>query len=252
MHILIIEDEPLASENLEKMLLDVAPDIQKISRTESVAQTIGYLADSLKKPDLIFMDIHLSDGSAFSIFSNTTLETPVIFTTAYDKYALQAFKVNSIDYLLKPIDTEQLEAAVDKFRKYSRHDIGKYLSQLTKMELFNRHPEKILVPLDDELLPIAVDEIACFYATNGYTKVFKCDGKSYPHQKRLDNIMLSLNPLYFFRANKQFIVSKRYVAGITIWFDNRLRVSLPPQVDMPEEIYVSKNRASEFRRWIAS
>lgn len=251
MHILIIEDEPLASANLETMLLEVAPEIQKISRTESIGQTMTFLADSPQKPDLLFMDIHLSDGSAFNIFHKIDLEVPVIFTTAYDKYALQAFKVNSIDYLLKPIDIDQLATAVEKFRKYNQHDIAKYLTQMAKLQLFNRYPKKILVPLNDELLPIDVGDIVCFYATNGNTTVFKTDGTSFSYPKRLVHIMSSLDPSQFFRANKQFILSKKHVSKITIWFDNRLLVSLLSTIDLPEEIYISKNKASEFRQWIA-
>ncbi len=251
MHILIIEDEPLASENLEKMLREAALDIQKISRTESIAQTVAYLTRTAQKPDLIFMDIHLSDGSAFTIFNKITLEVPVIFTTAYDKYALQAFKVNSIDYLLKPIAIEQLVAAVHKFQKYSKRDIANYLTQLTSAKLTTPYPRKILVPLKDELLPVDVDDIACFYATNGHTTVFNKNGRSYPYPHRLVHIMSSLDPVQFFRANKQFILAKKHMSKITIWVDNRLRVSLPSHLDIPEEIYISKNKAAQFRQWVA-
>jgi DNA-binding LytR/AlgR family response regulator len=250
MNVLIVEDEPLAATNLEKILNEVAPDIRQISRTEGVEQTVSWLARHAQEVELIFMDIHLSDGSAFSIFQAAEIDVPVIFTTAYDQYALQAFKVNSIDYLLKPIDISQLERALHKFRKFSRSDVSRYLSKLVKMEPYWRVPEKILLPIHDKLIPVPVNEISCFYSTNDHTSILTKDGKKLPYNKRLENIMLSLDPNSFFRANKQFIIAKRAIEGITIWFDNRLLVSL--DTETPESLYVSKNRASEFRQWVAS
>ena len=251
MHILIVEDEPLAAENLKKMLLEVAPEIQQISRTESIEQTVAFFADTTQHPDLVFMDIHLSDGSAFAIFDRITIETPIVFTTAYDKYALQAFKVNSIDYLLKPLDSGELAVAIGKFQKYNPQDIAGYIRQMYGLREMKHYPEKVLVTLNDELLPINVDDIAFFYATDGNTHIFSIDGKSYPYPKRLVYIMSTLDPLLFFRANKQFILSKKYVSKITVWLDNRLKISLLDGVKTPEDIYISKNKASEFRQWIA-
>ncbi|MFC3198181.1 LytR/AlgR family response regulator transcription factor [Parapedobacter deserti] len=249
MHVLIVEDEPLAAANLEKILGEVAPDIRQISRTESVAQTATWFPLHGREVNLIFMDIHLSDGSAFSIFQATEIDVPVIFTTAYDQYALQAFKVNSIDYLLKPIDKTHLEQAMHKFRKQGTAEVARYLSRLAVMAPFGRFPEKILVPVHDKLVPVAVEEISYCYSTNGETSIVTKDGKSLSYNKRLDSIMLSLDPDRFFRANKQFIIAKRAIEGITIWFDNRLMVSLNTRV--PESLFVSKNRASEFRQWVA-
>lgn len=249
MHVLIVEDEPLAATNLEKILNEVAPDIRQISRTESVEQTVAWLSHHVRHIDLIFMDIHLSDGSAFSIFQITEIDVPVIFTTAYDQYALQAFKVNSIDYLLKPIDKGQLEQAINKFRKLSKNEIENYLLRLLNMEPFGRFPENILVPVHDKLIPIPVGEISYFHSTSGHTSIVTKDGNNFTYNKRLEGIMPSLDPTRFFRANKQFIIAKRAIEGITIWFDNRLRVTL--DTDLPESLYVSKNRASEFRQWVA-
>ncbi len=136
MRILIVEDETAAYENLVDILAEIDPSIQIAGNTESISQTIHWLQTN-PVPDLILMDIHLSDGSAFSIFKSITLETPIIFTTAYDEYAIDAFKVNSIDYLLKPIKVEELRQALEKFRKWTRQDVLQYLSQIVHLTAGN-------------------------------------------------------------------------------------------------------------------
>ena len=196
------------------------------------------------------MDIHLSDGSAFVIFDEIRIEIPIIFTTAYDRYAIEAFKVNSIDYLLKPVKEDDMRRALTKFSKWGRPDISQYLSQIAQMVSKPNYSDKILIPYKDKLLPVSLSEIACFYTADKNTFVFLKNGMKYPYGKTLDQIYSTLNPHDFFRANKQFIVSRNSVSNITIWFDSRLLVSL--EVDTPERIYVSKNRASEFKAWMVS
>jgi two-component system response regulator LytT len=249
MRILIVEDETAAYENLVDILAGIDPAIQIAGNTESIRQTIQWLQIN-PLPDLILMDIHLSDGSAFSIFDTVKLETPIIFTTAYDEYAIEAFKVNSIDYLLKPIKVEDMERALDKFRKWTRQDILHYLSQLTKLAPgTERYKDKLLIPIRDKLLPVNISEISCFYTTDKNTRLFLKDGTSYSYCKTLEQIAASLNPTDFIRANKQFIVARNSVKNITIWFDCRLLISL--DIEPPERIYVSKNKAAEFKAWIA-
>ena len=208
------------------------------------------------------MDIHLSDGSAFVIFDEIRIEIPIIFTTAYDRYAIEAFKVNSIDYLLKPVKEDDMRRALTKFSKWGRPDISQYLSQIAQMVSKPNYSDKILIPYKDKLLPVSLSEIACFYTADKNTFVFLKNGMKYPYGKTLkngmkypygktlDQIYSTLNPHDFFRANKQFIVSRNSVSNITIWFDSRLLVSL--EVDTPERIYVSKNKASEFKAWMVS
>src|SRR4030042_7020669 len=132
MRILIVEDETAAYENLVDILKGIDPSIKIAGYTESISQTIRWLQNN-QMPDLILMDIHLSDGSAFSIFNSIKIETPIIFTTAYDEYAIEAFKVNSIDYLLKPVKVEDMNRALDKFRKLTKQDVIDYIMQLTKL-----------------------------------------------------------------------------------------------------------------------
>lgn len=249
MRILIVEDETAAYENLVHILSRIDPAIQIAGYTESVRQTVQWL-QTHPDTDLILMDIHLSDGNAFSIFDKINLETPVIFTTAYDEHAIEAFKVNSIDYLLKPIKEEDLRRALEKFGKWTRKDFVQYLSQLTQLTSDPKYIDKLLIPVKDNLLPVDVNNISCFYTTNKNTCVYLNDGRSYPYSKTLDQISMHLNPGEFIRANKQFILSRKSVKNITIWFDNRLLITL--DIEPPERIYISKNKAAEFKTWIAN
>jgi two-component system, LytTR family, response regulator LytT len=249
MRILIVEDETAACENLVDILTKIDPEIQIAGYTESVSQTIKWLKSN-QMPDLILMDIHLSDGSAFSIFNSIKLETPIIFTTAYDEYAIEAFRVNSIDYLLKPIKTEDLKRALDKFKKLTRQDVLKYLSQLTQLTPVPKYKDKLLIPFKDKLQPVDLKEISCFYTTEKNTRIYLKNGKWYSYSKTLEQIEATLNPADFIRANKQYIVARSSVKNITIWFDSRLLISL--DIEPPERIYVSKNKAAEFKAWIVS
>jgi two-component system, LytTR family, response regulator LytT len=247
MNILIVEDETAAYENLVEIITGIDPSVQIAGNTESVRQTIRWLKTN-QMPDLILMDIHLSDGIAFSIFKSITIETPIIFTTAYDEYAIEAFKVNSIDYLLKPIKVEEMERALEKFRKLTRPDILQYLSHLAQLSAIPNYTDKLLIPFKDKLQPVNLKEISFFYTTEKNTRVYLKNGKSYTYSKTLDQIESALNPVDFIRANKQFIVARNSVKDIIIWFDSRLLIT--PDIEPPERIYISKNKAAEFKAWI--
>lgn len=247
MRVLIVEDETAAYENMADALRTIDPAIEIAGNTESVSQTLEWL-QTHPLPDLIFMDIHLSDGSAFLLFDRMKIETPVIFTTAYDQYALDAFRVNSIDYLLKPVKPEELQRALDKFRHWMPADMGGYLSRLMALAPKPAYKEKILVPLRDKLLPLPLTDVACFYTTNKQTLVCLKDGRQLPYVKTLEQIMAMLNPSRFIRANKQYIIARDSVREIVVWFDSRLLVKLT--TDTPEPIYISKNRATEFKAWM--
>lgn len=247
MRVLIVEDETAAYENMADALRTINPAIEIAGNTESVSQTLEWL-QTHPQPDLIFMDIHLSDGSAFLLFDRMKIETPVVFTTAYDQYALDAFRVNSIDYLLKPVKPEELQRALDKFRHWMPADMGGYLSRLMALAPKPAYKEKILVPLRDKLLPLPLTDVACFYTTNKQTLVCLKDGSRLPYVKTLEQIMAMLNPSRFIRANKQYIIARDSVREIVVWFDSRLLVKLT--TDTPEPIYISKNRATEFKAWM--
>jgi DNA-binding LytR/AlgR family response regulator len=251
MKILIAEDETAAYINLKKIISEIAPDAELIGNTESVKQTVGKLQNASVSPDLIFMDIHLSDGSAFNVFGAIQVNVPIVFTTAYDQYAIEAFKVNCIDYLLKPIEANAVKRALEKYRNLNHRSLMRYLNLLPQLtspsEIF---PEKILVSINDKLIPVALDNIACFYTADEKTIAILKDGKTYPYKRTLDNIIQSLNPAKFFRVNKQFVIAKDSIQNITVHFDNRLLILL--ETNTPERIFASKNKAAEFKQWITS
>ncbi len=249
MRVLIVEDETSAYINLKKILEEVYNTIEIAKNTESVKQTVKWLENNIA-PDLIFMDIHLSDGSAFNIFNLITVDAPIVFTTAYDEYAIEAFKVNSIDYLMKPIEKSEVKRALDKYRKLNGHDLVKYINQLSQLIPPGRYPEKLLIPVNDKLIQVALNEVAYFYTTDNSTQIILLDGQKFSYNKSLDSIVNTVDPSLFFRANKQFVIAKKHISDITIWFDNRLLISL--MVETSERIYISKNKAALFKQWMIS
>lgn len=249
MKVLIVEDEVAARENLIAILDKIDPAITIVGHTESVTQTVRWLSSN-DSPDLIFMDIQLSDGSAFNIFSSITVNAPIIFTTAFDEYAIAAFRVNSIDYLLKPIDERVVQRALVKYKSFMPVDYDLGLSSLSNTMRGGKYPSKILVPFKDRIIPVKVSEIVCFYSTGGKTFVYLENSKYYLIPKSLDSMMSFLNPEIFVRANRQFIISKEGIKDITVWLDNRLLINL--KTDVPEQIFISKNRVSSFKNWLMS
>lgn len=252
MKVLIVEDETAASENLAGMLAELDAGIEILAVKESVQQTVGWLRAN-DAPDLIFMDIHLSDASAFSIFEQVEVKTPIIFTTAYDEYAIDAFKVNSIDYLLKPVLMNDLKRALDKFRMLNRSDVMEYLARMMALNEDrgqNAYRKSLLVAVRDKLIPIELTDVACIHNTGRNTQIILKDGRSFPYNKSLDQIMSTLNPRDFIRANKQYIVAKSVVKELVVWFDSRLLVRV--DAELPEPMYVSKNKAAEFKNWLTA
>lgn len=254
MKVLIIEDETAASENLTAMLHEMDSDIEVVKVLESVQQTVRWLSTN-PAPDLIFMDIHLSDGSAFTLFQEMEVSTPIVFTTAYDQYALDAFAVNSIDYLLKPIKTADLKRALEKFKRWNRNDMMDYLERMMKMKPTQAEPTpeyttSLLISVKDRLVPVSMDEVACIYSTERKTQLHLKDGRVLQYGKSLDSIILTLDPARFYRANKQYIVARDCVIDLVVWFDNRLLINM--NIKVPEPLFVSKNKASEFKNWLTT
>ena len=247
MRILIVEDETSSYENLLSILKEVAPDIEVAGNTESVAETVGWLATH-PQPDLIFMDIHLSDDSAFAIFSQTEVNVPIVFTTAYDQYALDAFRVTSIDYLLKPIKAKDVRRAIDKFHRLSHIDLAAYLGRMATLVPETRWQTRLLVPYRDMLIPINVADISYIYSTEKNTVICQNSGEQLTCHKSLDSILAGFDPHQFFRANKQFAVNRDSVQKISVWYDSRLLLTL--NTETPERVFISKNRAAEFKQWM--
>lgn len=241
MDILIVEDEKLAVVNLEYILAEISPDIKVAGTVSSVEECVEWLSSN-KAPDLIFMDIQLSDGSAFEIFEKIEVPSPVIFTTAYDEYALKAFKVNTLDYLIKPIDPEEVRQAI---KKYST-----MLGMAQGVTVPGKYPQKILVNDIDRLVPVNVADIEYIYMSDKNGHIRLRNGATFKTRKSLEEMQKLLNPARFYRANKQFIIAKKQIKSIIVWPDSRLLIELTQTP--PERIFISKNRSSEFRRWIAS
>jgi two-component system LytT family response regulator len=248
MKALIIEDEILAAKHLQHVIDEVG-GIHVITVTESIADTIEWLRMN-PQPELIFMDIHLADGSAFEIFRHVDITCPVIFTTAYDEYALKAFKVNSIDYLLKPIDAEAVQNALKKLKGLtsagnSQTDIQNLIASFKKTSSYKTH---FLIPAKgDKLIPVQAGEIAFICIDTGMVKAMTFDQKSFRFEYTLDELADLLDPKDFFRANRQFIISRKAIKDIDIWFNSRLSVNL--KVSVPEKILISKARIPEFKSW---
>lgn len=248
MKALVIEDEILASKHLLQVLEEVG-DISVIAVLESITETIEWFRKN-QQPDIVFMDIHLADGSAFEIFKHTSINCPIVFTTAYDEYALRAFKVNSIDYLLKPIEPVDVQDALKKLKGLSGSDSLKTALKnlITSYEKTSKYRKHFLIPSKgDKLIPVQTSDLACFYINTGIVKAFSPDGKSYKFDYTLDELEEMLDPELFFRANRQYIISRTAIRDIDLWFNSRLSVNL--KIAVPEKILISKARISEFKKW---
>ena len=252
MKALIIEDEMMAAQSLQKLLAKVGHDTEVIGVLETVEESIEWLT-SHPMPDLLFMDIHLADGSSFAIFDKVDVTAPVIFTTAYDEYALKAFEVNSIDYLLKPIHKGDLERALHKLenltvpRTTSGVDVKSLYAQIEAMR--PRYKSYFLLPERDKLIPLQVSNIAYICIDEKMIKIVSLDHKVFYTNQTLDDLLDQLDPTQFFRANRQYIVSRGAIKDVSIWFGNKLAINLI--VETPDKVIVSKARVSEFKTWFS-
>jgi len=250
MRAIIVEDEMLAARNLQAILNELG-NVQVIAVLDSITETVEWFSCN-PQPDLMFLDIHLADGSAFEIFDRTEIRCPVIFTTAYDEYALKAFKVNSIDYLLKPIDIVAVQRALKKLQGLTVTDkmqdaVNQLMASFRATSTWKTH---FLVPAKgDKLIPVQAIDIAFFFIETGMVKAVTFDEKSFRFEHTLDELAEMLDPNTFFRANRQFIISRKAIKDIDLWFNNRLSVNL--KIPAPEKILISKARISEFKNWFS-
>jgi two-component system LytT family response regulator len=248
MKAIIIEDEILAAKHLQTVISEVG-EIVVLARLESISESINWL-NSNTQPDLIFMDIHLADGSAFEIFRHVTISCPIIFTTAYDEYALKAFKVNSVDYLLKPIDAEAVKLALKKLKELKKSanipsEIQNLIESYRRASAYKSH---FLIPAKgDKLIPVQASEIAVIYIDSSLVKAVTFEQKTFRFEYTLDELAGLLDPSDFFRANRQYIIARKAIKDIDIWFNSRLSVNL--KVAVPEKILISKARIPEFKIW---
>ncbi len=251
MRTLIIEDEKAALRNLKAAMQEVDTDFDIVGETDSVTDTLEWFA-SHSMPELVFMDIHLADGSAFGIFEQVDITCPIIFTTAYDEYALQAFRVNSIAYLLKPISSADLQMAIDKLKllggakaEGTKTDFQAVMHALKREEGYKTH---FLVPVKgDRFVPVSVDQISYFYISDGVVKAVLQSSETFIFQQTLDELAELLNPRQFFRANHQYIIAHKAVVGVSLWFGGRMVLQLTPPTN--EKVIISKARVPAFREW---
>ena len=243
MKALIIEDETAAALNLKAILKQAAPDIRVVDTLESVEESVDWLRAN-PQPDLLFMDIHLADGDSFRIFDAVEVTAPVIFTTAYDRYALEAFKVNSIDYLLKPLNAADVQRALGKLMRLSKGERSDYGSRVRTLAAARRE-QTFLVHVRDKIIPLKREDIVFCYTCNEKVTAYTFAGASYPLDKTLEALQAVLPEADFFRANRQFIVARR-----AVWFGSRLSLSLV--LETPERIVISKARVPEFKAWLTS
>lgn len=249
MRILIVEDEKFATERLEKMLLESDPTLTIAGKTGSIRETARWLVRH--EVDLIFLDIQLSDGISFSIFDQVPVNTPVIFTTAFDQYAIRAFQLNSIAYLLKPIKRKELKESLEKFRKLKSAfaiDFEDLLAQMQGREA--SYKKRFMVQIGEKIRKIEVPDVAYFYTMEKAIYLRTFEGNSYPLEYTLDKLEDLLHPEHFFRINRKFIVSMKSIASMTAYSRSRVKLSLTPVPEGDPETIVSIDRSGDFKKWL--
>ena len=250
MKVLIIEDEKPSARRLQRMLEKVGLNVNQM--LHSVEESIHWFENN-EHPDLIFLDIQLSDGLSFEIFDSIEIKSSIIFTTAFDEYALQAFKLNSIDYLLKPIDEEELQVAVDKYKELKPQasnvqlnfdDIKKLLGNPIEREYKKRFTTKI----GQHLKMISVDEIECFYSENKGTYAHTTNGRAYLLDTTLEHLEQELSPKLFFRISRKFYININAIKDIISYTNSRLQLKLNSYSD--QEVIVARERVKDFKLWL--
>ncbi|CCH53794.1 two component transcriptional regulator, LytTR family [Fibrisoma limi BUZ 3] len=259
MTILIIEDETLAARQLQAMIRDYDPAVTILATLDSVEEATAWFRQH-EPPDLLLADIELVDGQSFEVFERVEVRCPVIFTTAYDEYALRAFRVNSVDYLLKPIDEASLRRSLTKFsdlrKLYGQPNPAADLRALVAAfrtptptdSATPTYTERFLLKQGSRLIPVEVGDMAYFYTEDRLTFVRTWDGRSLVVDYKLDELVQKLNPRHFFRANRQFIIHARSVDRVHLHFNGRLKLDLRPAI--AEDVFISRERAGEFRSWM--
>lgn len=243
--VLIVEDEPMAQANLSRTLQKYYPDLEIVGMTSSVSGTVEWLKEH--SADVIFMDVELSDGDCFSIFRQINVDAKIVMTTAYDSYAVKAFEVNSVDYLLKPIEKEELDRAVQRCRNSAGvTDMSSLLSTISGTQ--HEYRKKFMVRLNDKILPIPVNDIAYFLSEDKVTWMFTSDGSKYVMDQSLDILSSQLSPTRFFRISRGCIIASSAVQSIIKLQGGRLKINAVPRSG--PEILVSRSRSEDFLQWL--
>ncbi|MCF0049213.1 LytTR family DNA-binding domain-containing protein [Dyadobacter chenwenxiniae] len=263
MNILIVEDEKLAVRKLTKLLEETAPEFVIKGITPSIEATVEWISENRKngnpEPDIVFLDIELADGQSFEIFNRIEIRSTVIFTTSYDEYALQAFKVNSIDYLLKPVQQEDLQRSIKKFYDLTGSqrkseiptlpaNLENILKNLQLQQPASDYRKRFLVKQGARMLSVEISEIAYFYIEDGVSFFKNLQGQKFVVDYRMDEMELFLDPDRFFRINRGLIVTHQSVTHIQPYYNNRLALTLKPAFD--KESIVSREKTNDFKKWM--
>ena len=248
MNVLIIEDEHLAASKLEKMLSEIDPEIKVMARLESVLDSINWLNEN-EKPDIIFMDIQLDDGICFEIFDSVKIETPIIFTTAYDEYAIKAFQVNSVDYLLKPIEEQALSKALGKYKSiYQVNQFHNNKLNILYDQIIQNYKTRFFVKIGNHFHSVSVDEIQCFLIQERGTFLRTINGKKYDLDYSLDQLQKLVDPNKFFRINRNYFIHIDSIQDIYSYSSNRLGVKLKMLDHL--DMIVSREKVADFKKWL--
>ena len=250
--VLIIEDEMPASKRLQKLIAELMPEANIIDVLVSISASVNWFKSN-PQPDLVFADIHLADGSSFEIFKQVKVDCPIIFITAYDQYALEAFKHNSIHYLLKPIKKEDLSEALERFNKLHLAKAGNNIDFEKMLSVFRQpspsYKERFIIRFGEHIKTIETNDIAYFYTENKANYAVMKDGKRYPVDHNLDELEQLINPKNFFRINRQFIIGYNSITEMVSYSKSRVLIKLNPPSKL--ETIVSTERSASFKSWLA-
>jgi len=246
MKVIILEDENRAANLLERLLSKVAPHMTVIAKLESVRDGVKYLRSNVE-PDLIFSDIQLADGLSFEIFNSVIVHCPIIFTTAYDHYAIEAFKTNGIDYLLKPIEEDRLKQAIEKARHFTPELILQKILSISNSVSGKPFKSRFMVKVGDKIKSIPVEEIIVFYSQKA-SFILTSEKRTYSIDYTLDQLEPMLDPEAYFRINRKYIVSINACSNILSWSNSRLRLKIDGTDD--PDIIVARERVQEFKNWL--
>lgn len=247
MNAVIIEDEKIAAERLANLVQELAPEINIVAHLNSVEQGKEWFASNTM-PDLIFLDIQLNDGYGFDIIDNFEEHCPIIFTTAYNEYAIRGFKYNGLDYLLKPIDKKDLEKALNKFRKTNIVTSSETQPRNLQNFLIKEYKKRFMIKIGNQYTVLNVNDIAYFESEDGGIYLVTESNKKYPVEYSLDQLEEILDPVNFFRINRKLVVSVKSVTEIHTYFNSRLSLKLTPTTN--EQVIVARERVSKFKKWL--
>lgn len=246
MRVWIIEDEAAAARRLEKLITSIEPNMEITKRMDSIIETLTAIQEE-PLPDLLFLDIQLADGLSFEIFNHTKIDKPIIFTTAYDQYAIQAFKVNAIDYLLKPIKKVELERSIQKFKNWANTGTFNY-SKLADILKKDKPSQRFLLKVGQRLRLVDTADAAYFFSEDKITFLVDWKGQRFALDQSLEKLEESLDPTQFFRVNRQFIIHLKSIGEMIAYSKSRVKVLLEPSTK--PEVVVSTERSPHFKRWL--